>query len=930
MIQIKNLSKRINNQVVLNNINLNFDSTGFVVISGPSGCGKTTLLNCINGLLDYNGQIFIDGKYINNLHDKEMSNFRLNNLGFIFQDFKLFTSETVEENIAFPLKTKTSQNKLKINNKIEDILSIVGLDKKRKAKIGLLSGGEKQRVAIGRAIVNDPKIILADEPTGSLDSSNSEEVMNILEKIATKSLVIVVTHDIDLAKKYADRIIEMRDGKIIKDLYVNKHKKDYYLPLCKNPFINEKPSLKMRFLYNHFKNNIKVKKARNSICNVITSLGLIGTGLSISLSQTISTSLQQSYQTLMDENKIVITSKQKDKNNYERKAFNKESAINIKNNFKEHIVDIGATYNINFENYFIDDNSAYVISNNYRTRIDELNIRHINDFEWLDTQQIEVYPKKYKNLEDDEIVLGLTYQMIDDICFALKIVRTIDSLSDYLKDHKVPICFDVENKNWSYSDSQIFNIVGFSLTKETKIFHTNHEWNVEIFENRMKFPTKLTPVLDNDPPWMFQKIYFFYTKEDASIFLSKALNSELLDDALLEIANESYFPYLYHNVPIKDIKRVLYFENTFNNIPYRYDSFFKEVSKIPSNPIFANNTTYCIYPSSLLYGFNKYMLFASNEEQLNNAVNGYSVQKIDGANQIELNDNVAIGHYSKNFKNSVIFKSLIRDDFKVDDVAISKGLARKIFGNESNAINNKLYISCSVNEYIKNDLMYLGFENEILNIREIVDSNKLIIYQNPSWTNVFFETRFGFSCFDLLNHSVIYDCEENSQKYIEKLKSKFPQYEIVNPLNDVNQGIDKVCFYIQVALFFFSLITVFSSILLITICNYLYVIENAKDIALARCIGVNKKEATKFIFFNSLFTCLFSFILASIELIILSFFISSEINGSLLLSSNININPFAFLAMLFMGLIISLLSSFLISRDVKKIEPLEILKKSSL
>lgn len=930
MIQIKNLSKKINKQIILNQINLNFDSTGLIAIIGPSGCGKTTLLNCINGLLDYEGEIFIDGKYLSNLDDKEMSNYRLNNIGFIFQDFKLFSSETVEENIAFPIKTKTSQNKQKTNNKVEDILALIGLKDRKKEKIGLLSGGEKQRIAIGRALVNDPKIILADEPTGSLDMKNSVEIMNILEKISTKSLVLMVTHDKDLAKKYADRIIEMKDGVIIKDLYVNKHKKEYFLPLCKNPFITDKPSLKIRFLFNHYRNNIKVKKVRAAICNLITSLGLIGIGLSITLSETISSSIKQSYSGLIDENKIVITSKQDDKSSYIRVGFDKENAIKIKNSFKDYILDIGSTYNVDFENYFIDNNTVSISAHNYRTIINELNIRHINDFSWLDSEKVETYPKKINVLNNDEIVLGLNYKLITDICYALKIPRTLESLSLYLLDHKIPICFEVENKNWSYSDSQIFNIVGFVLTKEIKIFHTNHGWNEHIFEERMKFPSQLKPVLESDPPWTFQKIYYFHTKNDASEFLSEALNSELLDDGLLEIANENYFPYLYHNVSKRNIKRVLYFKNTYNNIPYRFNSFFKEVSKIDSEPVFSNNYTYCIYPSSLLYGFNKYMLFASNEEDLKDAINGYSIQNINGMNQIELKDNVAIGHYSKNYKSSVIFKSINNKNLKIDEVAISKALAKKIFGSENVAIDKQIYISCGVNEHIKNNQIYLNFEEEVLTVKNVIDSNKLVIYQNPTWTNIYFQSRFGFSCFDLINYSVSYDCGSKDENCISRLKHKFPQYEIINPLNDINQGIGKVCFYIQIALFFFSLITLFSSILLITVCNYLYVMENAKDIALARCIGVNKKEASKFIFFNSLLTCLTAFLLASIELIIITIVLSSEINGALLINKNAYLNPFSFLAMLIIGLIISLFSSIFIAKDVKKIKPLEILKKSSI
>ena len=216
MIRFSHVSKEFGNRTVLKDINLKLPRTGLISIIGPSGCGKTTLLNLLSGLLSFDGDIEIDGHHIGLMSQKEMDEYRLKNFGFVFQDFKLFESESVLNNIMFPLETANSCHQETKMKKCHELINLVGLKRNAKQRVNKLSGGEKQRVAIARALVNGPKIILADEPTGALDSKASQEIMKLLEVISEKSLVVMVTHDKDLAKKYAYQIIEMKDGVIVK------------------------------------------------------------------------------------------------------------------------------------------------------------------------------------------------------------------------------------------------------------------------------------------------------------------------------------------------------------------------------------------------------------------------------------------------------------------------------------------------------------------------------------------------------------------------------------------------------------------------------------------------------------------------------------------------------------------------------------------
>ena len=214
MITVKNVCVSYNEQKVLDNISFELAQTGLVAIVGPSGCGKTTLFNCISGLIKYDGDIIIDGTYVNRIPLTKINNYRLRNIGFIFQDFKLFNLDNVMHNVAFPLNVKNAGLGIRSKRRIRDLLALVGLEDKENESVKNLSGGEKQRVSIARALVNNPKLILADEPTGALDEANAHKIMDLLKKISETKLVIIVSHDKELVNEYVDQIIELNDGRI--------------------------------------------------------------------------------------------------------------------------------------------------------------------------------------------------------------------------------------------------------------------------------------------------------------------------------------------------------------------------------------------------------------------------------------------------------------------------------------------------------------------------------------------------------------------------------------------------------------------------------------------------------------------------------------------------------------------------------------------
>lgn len=223
MIKLEKVNKYFNrhkrNQMhIINNTSLELGDTGLVAILGQSGSGKTTLLNAIGGLDKVNrGKIYINGKKITRRTVNTVDRIRNLNIGYIFQDYKLIENLSVYENIAMALRMIGITNKKEIDKRVNYVLEAVKMERYKKRPALMLSGGEKQRVSIARALAKNPSIVIADEPTGNLDSKNSLEVMNIIKAISKEKLVILVTHEVDLAKFYASRILEIKDGKIVND-----------------------------------------------------------------------------------------------------------------------------------------------------------------------------------------------------------------------------------------------------------------------------------------------------------------------------------------------------------------------------------------------------------------------------------------------------------------------------------------------------------------------------------------------------------------------------------------------------------------------------------------------------------------------------------------------------------------------------------------
>lgn len=292
MLQCKNIIKDYvsGDEIVhaLKGVSLSFREHEFVSILGQSGCGKTTFLNIIGGLDHYtSGDLIINGKSTKDYSDKDWDTYRNHQVGFVFQSYNLIMHQSVLSNVELAL-TLTGVNKEERRKRAIEALNKVGLSNQIHKKPTQMSGGQMQRVAIARAIVNNPDIILADEPTGALDSATSVQIMEILKEISKDKLVIMVTHNPQLADEYSSRIIRLKDGSLVSDSNpFNEQEMNVDMSVLKRPGMSFKMACSLSL------NNLMTKKARTFLTSFAGSIGIIGIALIMSLSHGMQSYIDQ-------------------------------------------------------------------------------------------------------------------------------------------------------------------------------------------------------------------------------------------------------------------------------------------------------------------------------------------------------------------------------------------------------------------------------------------------------------------------------------------------------------------------------------------------------------------------------------------------------------------------------------------------------------
>lgn len=388
----------------LKGITLQFRKSEFVSILGQSGCGKTTLLNIIGGLDRYtSGDLVINGRSTKEFKDKDWDSYRNHSVGFVFQTYNLIPHQTILSNVELAL-TLSGVSKTERKKRAIKALEEVGLGEQINKKPNQLSGGQMQRVAIARALVNDPEIILADEPTGALDTKTSVQIMEILKKISKDRLIIMVTHNPDLAEKYSSRIIKILDGKITDDS--NPYNKEEEEKEDRTTKANSKVSMSFLTALSLSLNNLMTKKGRTILTSFAGSIGIIGIALILSLSSGMQTYINRveedtlsSYPITVQEETIDISSMMTSFMGTNEETEHEEGKVYSRDIVNDMLSTISTKIQSNnleeFKKYLDDENSeinSYVNAIQYSYNLD-LNIYKENEEEIVQVNPSQIFSK---------------------------------------------------------------------------------------------------------------------------------------------------------------------------------------------------------------------------------------------------------------------------------------------------------------------------------------------------------------------------------------------------------------------------------------------------------------------------------------------------------------------------------------------------------
>lgn len=362
MLQLKNIYKVYKTgdltQTALDGVSLNFRKSEFVAILGQSGSGKTTMLNIIGGLDQYDkGDLIINGKSTKKFNDRDWDTYRNHSIGFVFQSYNLIPHQTVLSNVELAL-TLSGVSKTERRQKAKEALEKVGLGKQLHKKPSQMSGGQMQRVAIARALINDPDILLADEPTGALDSETSVQIMELLKEISKDRLIIMVTHNPELAEEYANRIVRVRDGNIIDDTNPCSDE-EIKISTEKSEREAKKTSMSFGTALSLSLNNLKTKKGRTILTAFAGSIGIIGIALILSLSSGVKDYINKVQEDTLSSYPISIESQTVDMSSMMESMMNKNKVDEEREE--------GKVYSNNIMSGMMESMSAQVTKNDLKS-----------------------------------------------------------------------------------------------------------------------------------------------------------------------------------------------------------------------------------------------------------------------------------------------------------------------------------------------------------------------------------------------------------------------------------------------------------------------------------------------------------------------------------------------------------------------------------
>lgn len=865
----------------LKGINLSFRSSEFVAILGPSGCGKTTLLNIIGGLDNYtSGDLLVGGKSTKEFKERDWDVYRNHRIGFVFQSYNLIPHQTILENVELAL-TIAGINKEERQKRAKEALDKVGLNGLYKKKPGQLSGGQCQRVAIARSLVNEPEILLADEPTGALDTETSIQIMDLMKEVAKDKLVIMVTHNPDLANKYSTRIVRLLDGNVIEDT----------MPFSSEDEIKEvdkinadnvevkKEKAKMSW-WTAFKlssKNLLSKLKRTILTCIAGSIGIVGISAVLAVSSGVSDYIVSMQDDMLSGNPITI-----EETTLDLTSLMRNLSTGDKLDILENYANVDSLLEYVSKNLIGED--ASVITN-------DINEEYIN--------YLKAMPSEYYNAIDYNYGINVANNIYTDFQYDNEgqIESDTPSLTTILSMYKSLL--------ETQPEYQQFSSLIMSLISSMSQVLPNEEYIMSQYDLKYgKFPTQeneLLLVLNKDQSIADLTLaqLGYYTQEE---FLSLAMDNDPDDDLLRfsyeELTNKKF--YYYPNDSI-------FIENTNLGLlqPFDYVSYASDTSQAP----LTLNVVGIVMPKEdLSYGCLSsgfYYTEALTNRMINDAKKSKIVQYAN--KQMELTGSEDF-YFGVTVQGTLIYKigfSYHYYDFDLTnrvDVTQEQGLPA---GNMSTSIFSSFIGNITTSGPSLRELGGYDLPNSIKIYPLSFEEKDLVTSYLDAW-----------------NRDGDLSYTNNDGQLITLTKEERPnEITYSDPMELIITIINDMINIVTIALICFTALSLVVSCVMIAIITYVSVMERVKEIGVIRALGGRKKDV------SNLFNAETIIIGATSGLfgIGVTYILSLIVN--LVVDSLFNVFPIAnllwwqALIMLLVSILLTAISGFIPARSAAKKDP---------
>lgn len=922
MLNCQNITKIYGNRRLFEKFSLNFEMNKMYFIIGESGCGKSTLLNILAGLDDeYDGNVVFNNFDLRTASSFTKEEIRRNDFSYVFQNFNLLEDDSVINNIklvADRIKFDDIENKTQRINEVIDALDIFKL---KNVLVRDLSGGEKQRVAIARAILNSPKVLFCDEPTGSLDSENTNKVFELLQSLKANMIIICVSHDEEAAKKYGDMILEFQNNVIVsfENNPTSKAKK-FKMQMIKKEKANK--NLSLSFIFRHTIEKIKLHKFRFLIKMILSVLCFVCSGLSVTLTSSLSSSIYNSFATLIDEKSLVLTKKDSVNKIIDFYSAGESEIKLLVQDYHDYIDYYGERYIFDFENGFPDENQIFTANKGYKKKISGFNARVFNEFIYTKKlSSLETYPALTNELKDDEIIMSISFDQMKEICLDLQILRNFESLGEYLTNNDYFISLNLANEAWQYSDEQLFRVKGFIFDTKNRIYHTNSHFNKVLFEDSMMFPITYNLNKETTLPWYFRKVFYVHTKDFQDKFLNKIFYDERYEGYLFDsdqniyskigkVENENTNKVFVHKI-FSDYINVDIIEK-LRSLKIDFESYY-----------FSTDAGYFNNGNSIMTGFSQPAFFSLNKNDNDTVIDAYSKISQEDFLNLVLPENMIDAYALKASSDNVKIK-FTKKILKLNEIEISGGFA-EILNKNNSILGKELYCSLLTNSELVNDKIINNFKTANLKIVGVYeDDHSVSIYHNKDYSISLFRDLFKISTFNLIPSSIVFHMKEKmTKKEIENLNKVFGRYEFKNPLLEVEESIVDSTKFLKYILYVFSLVTLVSCLTLTFLIGYIGVVEEKREIGLIKLLGYDASEVSKIASFESVICNVVSTVVSFGLLVVLGLLINGFVTKNLGLDSFALFNPICILIVIGLGFILTLLSYLVAKKLCLKIKILD-------